>query len=98
MSIKQLLIEHENKTLILNDPYLLGSSWIYHKGVLTRKHRVLLETEEIVSNSCIEQENSFLFTLENKTKVEMSYENEKIILQFPGFSTTKHRYKNYTWC
>lgn len=97
MDIKQLLLINQGKTLTLNDSYLIGSSWTYHNYTLTRNHRVLLGMENIPSISCVVKENSLLFTLENDSKVKMSYENEEIILQFPGFSTTKHHYKKFIW-
>ena len=97
MSIKQILDDHSGETLTLVDSYLIGSSWTYYNGLLIRSQRVLLGTDNIHSISCIEDGDSLLFTLENKAKVKMSYEDEEIILRFPGFSETKHCYKDFIW-
>lgn len=97
MNIKQMLSSRKGEILTLNDSYLMGASWMYRDGILIRNQRVLLGTEAIPSVSCVEKENSLLFTLENKAKIEMSYKDEEIILQFPDVSLTKHYYKNYTW-
>lgn len=97
MNIKEFFDSHANMVLTLHDSHLIGSYWTYHNKILTRHQRVLLSTESIASISYLEQELSILFILEGGARVEISYEDDDVILQFPGLSNTKHRYKNYSW-
>lgn len=97
MNIIQFLADNQGKTLTIYESYLMHNFWIYHNSTLSRNQRVLLETENISSVSCFQEGNSLLFTLDNDSKVVMSYENNEIILQFPQISLTKHHYTNFTW-